>query len=74
MHPTRWSTHGTTLGFQMNDMPSQAEAFLQLMDLYRVMAEHASDIAFAKKMLYNSYISEGFSPEQALELCKVPLA
>lgn len=54
--------------------PSQVEVFLQIMDMYRLVAEHASDVAFAKKSLYNAYISEGFSPEQALELCKEPLA
>lgn len=35
------------------------------------IAACASDVAYARRTLYNAYISEGFTPEQALELCKV---
>lgn len=35
------------------------------------MAEHAADIAYARKVLYDAYILEGFSEREALELCKM---
>lgn len=39
--------------------------------LYGELAEHATDIAFTVKSLYDAFILEGFSPDQAIELCKV---
>lgn len=41
-----------------------AESFME-------MAEHAADIAYARKVLYDAYILEGFSEREALELCKM---
>lgn len=35
-----------------------------------VLAESSSDIAHAKRNVYNAYISEGFTEAQALELTK----
>lgn len=35
-----------------------------------VMAESATDIAHAKRNVYDAYISEGFTEAQALELTK----
>lgn len=34
------------------------------------LAEKANDIAYARRKLYESYILEGFTPQEALELCK----
>jgi hypothetical protein len=35
------------------------------------IAKHASDIAHARRVLFEAYIAEGFTEAQALELCKV---
>lgn len=35
------------------------------------MSEFASDIAYCRRTLYEAYLSEGFEPHQALELCKI---
>lgn len=50
---------------------SAEEAVKLLADSYMLMAQHAADIAFARRSLYEAYISEGFSPVEALELCKI---
>lgn len=34
------------------------------------MAKNAAHIAHARRALYEAYLSEGFTEEQALELCK----
>lgn len=46
------------------------EAVQQVVETWERMAEHASDIAYARRCLYEAYIFEGFTPSQALELCK----
>lgn len=50
---------------------SAEQAIKLLAESYAQMAKYSSDIAYARMSLYKSYISEGFSPEQALELCKI---
>lgn len=42
-----------------------------LADNYCKMAERASDIAYARRRLFEAYLMEGFNPQQALELCKI---
>jgi len=58
----------------MNDdapkLPSAEEALKLMVDTYMHMAEHASDIAYARKAMYDAYVAEGFPPLMALELCK----
>jgi hypothetical protein len=51
--------------------PSADEIVKLLTESYMRAAERASDIAYARRSLYNSYISEGFTAEEALELCKI---
>lgn len=38
--------------------------------LMSVLAENAAHIARAKRALYDAYLSEGFTEQQALELAK----
>lgn len=40
-------------------------------ETFNNIAECASDVAYARRTLYNAYLAEGFTPEQALELCKI---
>ena len=51
--------------------PSADEIVKLLTDSYMRMAKHAADIAYARRSLYDAYISEGFTPQEALELCKI---
>jgi hypothetical protein len=46
------------------------QAIELLADSFCQLAERASDIAYARRELFEAYLMEGFSPEQALELCK----
>jgi hypothetical protein len=41
-----------------------------LVDSYMQLAERASDLAYARRSLYLAYLAEGFSEEEALNLCK----
>lgn len=47
----------------------------ELMELlansYNILAERAADMAYARRRLYDAYLMEGFTPEEALELCKI---
>jgi hypothetical protein len=52
------------------DKINAEEAMKIFTESYARMAKHALDIAYARRTLYEAYISEGFSPQQALELCK----
>jgi hypothetical protein len=51
--------------------PSADEIVKLLTESYMRMAQHAADIAYARRSLYEAYLAEGFTPAEALELCKV---
>lgn len=51
--------------------PSADDIVKLLTESYLRMAEKASDIAYARRSLYEAYVFEGFSPQEALELCKI---
>lgn len=51
--------------------PTPDEIVKLLTESYLRAAERASDIAYARRSLYEAYLSEGFTPEEALELCKI---
>lgn len=42
-----------------------------LVGSYMHLSEFASDIAYCRRTLYEAYLSEGFEPAQALDLCKL---
>jgi hypothetical protein len=46
------------------------EAARSLAELWANVAEYSSDIAYAKRSMYQAYLYEGFTPAEALELCK----
>lgn len=50
--------------------PSAKEMVQQMLDMVNALAESASDIAHAKRRLYEAYVAEGFSAHEALELIK----
>jgi hypothetical protein len=54
----------------MNEISAE-EAVKMLAESYMRMAQYASDIAYARRSMYEAYLSEGFTPLEALELCKV---
>lgn len=45
------------------------EAYVRMVEIMRQQERHAADIAHSRRTLYLAYIDEGFTPEQALELC-----
>jgi hypothetical protein len=49
---------------------SAEEAVKKIAETYAQMAKYASDIAYARRNLYEAYLLEGFTPIEALELCK----
>lgn len=51
--------------------PSADEIVKLLTESYMRMAQHASDIAYARRSLYEAYLAEDFTPAEALELCKI---
>lgn len=51
--------------------PSADEIVKLLAESYMRMSKHAADIAYARRSLYNAYVYEGFTPTEALELCKI---
>lgn len=53
------------------DVPNIQEAIAALVESFGTMAKHAHDIAYARRTMYEAYISEGFNPMEALELCKI---
>jgi hypothetical protein len=50
--------------------PDLETAALELSRAWQRVAAHASDIAHARRTLYNAYLTEGFSAAEALELIK----
>lgn len=46
------------------------QAARSLAELWANVAEYSSDIAYAKRSMYEAYLYEGFNPAEALELCK----
>ncbi len=53
------------------EVPNIQEAITLLVESFGTMAKHAHDIAYARRTMYEAYIAEGFSPQEALELCKI---
>ena len=53
------------------DFEQLNEMIEMLADSYTTLAERASDMAYARRRLYEAYILEGFTPQEALELCKI---
>ena len=49
---------------------SVEEAARNLAELWANVAEYSSDIAYAKRSMNQAYLYEGFTPAEALELCK----
>jgi hypothetical protein len=47
------------------------EAVEMLVESLGQLAKHAHDIAYARRTMYEAYISEGFTPLEALDLCKI---
>lgn len=54
----------------MNPEISIEDAARNLAELWANVAEYSSDIAYAKRSMYMAYLYEGFTPKEALELCK----
>lgn len=42
-----------------------------LAESYGALSKYAHDIAYARMTMYSAYLSEGFTPGEALELCKI---
>lgn len=50
--------------------PAEIEAaWLQLVEIARIQAKHAPELAKSRRLLYRAYIDAGFTEQQALELC-----
>lgn len=47
------------------------EAISQVAALLGGLAEHAATIAHCRRVMFDAYLAEGFTAEQALDLCKV---
>ena len=47
-----------------------AEAINSIALLIGAMADNAAHIAYARRTLYQAYLAEGFTQEEALELCQ----
>jgi len=47
-----------------------AAAFERLSLVVGAIANNAADIAHARRVMYEAYLSEGFEPDQALTLCQ----
>lgn len=50
----------------------QLDLFIEALQMIASRASDiASDIAYARRTIYEAYLLEGFSPAEALELCKM---
>lgn len=47
------------------------EAIANLVKTFSSIIPHAHDLAYARRTLYLAYLTEGFNPDEALELCKI---
>lgn len=47
------------------------EIFRNAALVWNAIAEQSATIAHARRVLYEAYLSEGFTEAQALELCKI---
>jgi hypothetical protein len=54
-----------------DSMMNPNEAMRLLAETFREAASHSSDIAYARRTMYLAYLSEGFTTQEALELCKI---
>jgi hypothetical protein len=50
---------------------SAEQAVKILVESYMRVVTHAADIAYARRTIYQAYIAAGFTPIEALELCKL---
>jgi hypothetical protein len=55
----------------MEDEPTAEQAANMIAESYMRLAVHAADIAYSRRTLYEAYLSEGFTPEESLDLCKI---
>lgn len=51
-------------------MEGMAEYFSMMAEEWRQLASYASDLAYSQMTLYQAYLAEGFSEDQAMELIK----
>jgi hypothetical protein len=54
----------------MTEAIAPRDAVMQLIDLAKIIAEDAPVIAKSRKQLYDAYINEGFTEEQAFQMVK----
>jgi len=53
-----------------NPSPAEIEqAWLRLVEIARIQAKHAPELAKSRRLIYRAHIEAGFTEEQALELC-----
>lgn len=57
----------TVIGGDKNEMRAALEQMKRSLPIYR---EHAVTLAKIRKASFDAHIAEGFTPAQALELCK----
>lgn len=50
--------------------PTPEENAKALVEALHSLMEHAATIAHARSAFYDAYVAEGFTPHEALELCK----
>jgi|TARA_R100000093_G_scaffold22703_1_gene12968 hypothetical protein len=48
------------------------EAGREMANAWMEIAKQATHIAHARRTIYDAYISEGFTPDQAIQLIKAP--
>lgn len=56
----------------MNENEPGADEVVRLLaESYMLVSQRASDIAYARRTMYEAYMLEGFTAEEALDLCKI---